>query len=75
MWDLIYIPVTLDVLFTNQLEFVTNPNSDTVSLIDTVTNNGIAIVPVGSDPQAIVVSPDGTRAYVCKHRRQYYFCN
>src|SRR5208283_2286710 len=33
VWDWTYIPVALDVLFTNQLEFVANPNSNTVSLI------------------------------------------
>ncbi len=36
----------------------------TVSVIDTATNNVIAIVPVGINPCGVAVTPDGTKVYV-----------
>ena len=44
--------------------YVTNFNSNTVSVINTATNTVIATIPVGSGPQGVAVSPDSTRAYV-----------
>jgi YVTN family beta-propeller protein len=45
--------------------YVTNVNSDTVSVIDTATNTVVgAPIPVGDAPGDVAVSPDGTRAYV-----------
>jgi len=44
--------------------YVTNDNSDTVSVIDTATNTVVATVDVGIFPIDVAVSPDGTRAYV-----------
>src|SRR6266566_730045 len=37
---------------------------DTVSVIDTSTNTVVATIPVGIIPEAIAITPDGTRAYV-----------
>ena len=44
--------------------YITNGESNTVSVIDTATNTVTATVPVGSEPEGIAVSPDGTGVYV-----------
>ncbi len=44
--------------------YVTNENSNTVSVIDTPTNTVVATVPVGIVPVSVAVTPDGTHAYV-----------
>lgn len=46
--------------------YVTNSQSDTVSVIDTTTNTVTAIIPLaaGSFPRGITVRPDGAFAYV-----------
>jgi len=43
---------------------VTNPDSNTVSVIDTAANAVVATIPVGLLPRGIAITPDGTRAYV-----------
>ena len=44
--------------------YVTNRESNTLSVIDTETNMVRATVPVGPGPTGVAVSPDGTRVYV-----------
>jgi YVTN family beta-propeller protein len=44
--------------------YITNSGDNTVSVLDTATNTVTATVPVGTNPQAVAVSPDGTRVYV-----------
>jgi YVTN family beta-propeller protein len=44
--------------------YVVNQTDATVSVIDTATNTVVATVPVGSNPQSVAVTPDGTYAYV-----------
>jgi len=44
--------------------YVANAGSNTVSVIDTATNTVVATVPVGALPSGVVITPDGTRAYV-----------
>jgi YVTN family beta-propeller protein/uncharacterized repeat protein (TIGR03803 family) len=44
--------------------YVTNTGSNTVSVLDTVTNAVLATVPVGVKPEGVAVTPDGTQAYV-----------
>ena len=44
--------------------YITNFNSNTVSVINTANNNFTATVPVGTNPLGVAVSPDGTRVYV-----------
>jgi len=46
--------------------YVANAGNDTISVIDTGTNTIVATVnlPVGTQPRAIAITPDGTRAYV-----------
>ena len=44
---------------------VTNFSSDSVSVIDTTTNAVVGpAIPVGDEPMAIAITPDGSRAYV-----------
>jgi len=47
-----------------QHAYITNEGSSTVSVIDTATNTVIATIPVGSHPQGVAVTPDGSRVYV-----------
>ena len=45
--------------------YVINAGPDTVSVIDTATNTVVGSpIPVGLNPGAIAITPDGTRAYV-----------
>ncbi|MGB9926845.1 MAG: PKD domain-containing protein [Methanosarcina sp.] len=44
--------------------YITNFDSNSVSVINTGNNTLKATVPVGSDPLGIALSPDGTRAYI-----------
>jgi YVTN family beta-propeller protein len=44
--------------------YVTNLNSNTVTVINTANNDFIDTVPVGIKPEGAAVSPDGTRVYV-----------
>jgi YVTN family beta-propeller protein len=47
--------------------YVTNTNSDSVSVIDTATNTVIATIAVGDSPIGVAVNPTGTRAYVTNY--------
>ncbi|WP_440945625.1 PKD domain-containing protein [Methanosarcina sp. T3] len=51
--------------------FITNLNSNTVSVINTGSNNLTATVPVGIGPLGVVASPDGTRVYVTNSNYGY----
>src|SRR5688572_19372268 len=44
--------------------YVTNGDSDNVSVIDTATNTVTTTVPVGSFPSDVAITPDGAFAYV-----------
>ncbi len=44
--------------------FITNINSNTVSVINTGNNTFTATVPTGINPLGVAVSPDGTKVYV-----------
>jgi YVTN family beta-propeller protein len=44
--------------------YVANLGSDDVTVIDTTSNAVVATIAVGSDPDAVAVSADGTRVYV-----------
>jgi YVTN family beta-propeller protein len=43
---------------------VVNPDSNSLTLVATVSRSVLAEVPVGVDPRSVAVSPDGSRAYV-----------
>lgn len=44
--------------------YVTNFNTDTVSIIDPTTNRTIGTIPAGRSPSEVAVHPDGSRVYV-----------
>ncbi|MCA1683606.1 MAG: hypothetical protein LC708_00525, partial [Actinobacteria bacterium] len=43
--------------------YVTNPDSDRVSVIDTATNTVVNTIPVGDRPVGVALTPDGARVY------------
>ena len=47
--------------------YITNSDDNTVSVIDTATNNVTATVPVGTYPCGVAVTPDGTKVYVANN--------
>jgi YVTN family beta-propeller protein len=46
--------------------YVTNLDSDTVTVIDTATNTVVATIPVGPRPAEVAITPNGAFAYVTK---------
>jgi YVTN family beta-propeller protein len=44
--------------------YVTNENSNNVSVTHTATNTVVKTIPVGTSPAAVAVTPDGTHVYV-----------
>ena len=44
--------------------YITNSGDNTVSVIDTATNNVTAMIPVGNYPMGVAVTPDGKKVYV-----------
>ncbi len=44
--------------------YIVNEGSANVSVIDTATNKVVATIPVGNNPFAVAVTPDGTHVYV-----------
>ena len=55
-------PVSLTVAY------IANTTANTVSVINTVTNNVVASIPVGDYPQGVSASPDGSKVYVSNYR-------
>ena len=59
------VPALLGIAFSAAVAqaapfaYITNGNSDTVSVIDTATNTVTATVPVGDGPFGVAVKPDG----------------
>jgi YVTN family beta-propeller protein len=50
--------------------YVINVNDNTVSVIDTINNTVVATIPVGSAPNGVAITPDGTRPNDDDGRRQ-----
>ncbi|WP_440956043.1 PKD domain-containing protein [Methanosarcina sp. Mfa9] len=48
--------------------YITNSESNNVSVINTSTDNITATVPVGTCPWGVAVTPDGKKVYVVNHR-------
>ena len=63
-----YVLALLLVMITpcvfSQNAFITNRNGSSVSVINTHTNTVISTIPVHDHPSGVVVSADGTRAYI-----------
>src|SRR5262245_57785678 len=47
-----------------QNAYITNFSSGTVSVINTATTLVTAVVPVGTHPRGVAVTPDGSKVYV-----------
>jgi YVTN family beta-propeller protein len=52
-----------------QNAYITNQDSDNISIIDTPTNTVIATIPAGEYPEGVAVSQDGRRAYITNRNR------
>ena len=61
---IILLALSVSAIHAQTVAYVTNDGSNTVSVINTSTNTVTTTIPVGSNPAGVVVSPDGTRAYV-----------
>ena len=48
----------------DQLAYVTNEDSQNLTVIDTRTDSVVATIPVGTRPRGVKVSPDGRKVYV-----------
>ncbi|WP_157682183.1 T9SS type B sorting domain-containing protein [Mucilaginibacter mallensis] len=49
------------------IAYIANANANSVSVINTVTNEVEASIPVGLYPQGVTVSPDGSKVYVSNY--------
>lgn len=64
--------ITNNVLFTSsaaafnniQYIYISNVTANTVSVIDPITNENVATIAVGTGPEGIAVSPNGTQVWV-----------
>ncbi|MCC6706847.1 MAG: beta-propeller fold lactonase family protein [Gammaproteobacteria bacterium] len=56
--------VTLDSLAASGRVFVTNEKGDSVSVIDTKTNQVVKTIAIGKRPRGIGLAPDGSAIYV-----------
>ena len=61
LWSLVLVPGRSS---GEPFAYVANLGSDDVSVIDVSSNEVIATVPVGNDPNGVAVSADGERVYV-----------
>ena len=57
-------PIGVAVSPDGRRAYVTNRDSDTVSVIDTATTPSPRTIPVGDSPVGVAVTPDGRRAYI-----------
>jgi len=64
IWAVLTATCGAELALAAPFAYVANSGSNTVSVVDTATNTVAATVPVGGSPNAVVVTPDGKRAYV-----------
>lgn len=62
-------PAGVAVSPDGQRVYVANNQSDTVSVVDSVTYRVVATIPVGVNPTGLAVSPDGQRVFVANTGR------
>ena len=58
---------TIAVSKSGLVAYVCNSNANSISVINTITNELITSIPVGNNPNSIAISPDGSKAYVCNY--------
>jgi YVTN family beta-propeller protein len=63
------ILICVNIVEAQPFAYVANQGGNTVSVIDTVTNEVVDTVNIGSLPTGVAVTPDGTRAYVTNYVR------
>ncbi|MCC7028406.1 MAG: beta-propeller fold lactonase family protein, partial [Saprospiraceae bacterium] len=61
------ITVTPTQPATNGFAYIANGQSNNVSVINTITNNIVATIPVGDFPYGVSVNPDGPLAYITNY--------
>jgi YVTN family beta-propeller protein len=61
---LMLVALSASTIHAQLVAYVTNNQSNNVSVIDTATNTVTATIPVGKQPSGIALSPDGSRVYV-----------
>jgi len=61
-------PITATITVTpessSEYAYINNSSDGTVSVINTVTNNIVATIPVGTTPVGVAVTPDGKYVYI-----------
>lgn len=55
---------TVAITGTDRFVAMVNPEKDSVSVFDTMTDSKVATVPTGKEPSSIVIAPDDDTAYV-----------
>jgi YVTN family beta-propeller protein len=58
------ILMLVNIVSAASFTYIANSNDNTVSVMDTSTNNVVATVSVGNNPVGLAVTPDGTAVYV-----------
>ncbi|MDQ1274796.1 MAG: hypothetical protein QG610_368, partial [Euryarchaeota archaeon] len=56
--------ILVSIAGASPFAYVTNGESDNISVIDTTTDKVTATISVGSDPAGVVINPNGTKVYV-----------
>jgi len=56
--------ILVSIAGASPFAYVTNGESNNISVIDTTTDKVTATISVGSDPAGVVISPNGTKVYV-----------
>ncbi len=56
--------ILVSIAGASPFAYITNGDSNSVSVIDTDTNKVTATIPVGSNPMGVAINPNGTKVYV-----------
>ena len=61
---------TYAILASGPYAYITNYNSNTVSVVDTASSSVLAEIPVGGGPYGVAVHPNGKKAYITNYAGQ-----
>ena len=62
--------IATSAAYAEPFAYVTNGDSDNVSVIDTASNTVTTTVAVGAGPDGVAITPDGAFAYVTNRRSE-----